>query len=98
MTRAQHALAPGVIDIRLNGNPDDIRTALDIILTAFTMNGDQIIKQSGPYPNRSGPGVRAYTTIRLSGDTIVATSAEVQPRRASLADTADQIRELDEQP
>ena len=98
MTRAQHALAPGVIDIRLNGNPDDIRTALDIILTAFTMNGDQIIKQSGPYPNRGGPGVRAYTTIQLSGDTIVASSTEVHPRRLGLAGTADQMRELDERP
>lgn len=63
MTRPAR-LAPGVIQVRLSGHPDDA-DALAAIL-ASTPAVHILTGPDGPYPNRRQPGHRLYLTLRLN--------------------------------
>ena len=56
--------APGVVQVRLSGHPDDA-DALAAVLA--TIPAVQILTgPDGPYPNRRQPGHRLYLTLRLT--------------------------------
>jgi hypothetical protein len=60
----QGQLAPGVVQVRLSGHPDDAG-ALTAIL-ASTPAVQILTGPAGPYPNRRQPGHRLYLTVRLT--------------------------------
>jgi hypothetical protein len=51
--------APGVVKVRLSGDPADIET-----VTAMLAGNCQVLDRSGPRLNRYDPGQRVYLTIR----------------------------------
>ena len=71
MTRNQRVPAPElapdsppVIEIRLSGQPEDVTRASVIIAELDRLN---VLKISGPRPNRHDPGVRVYIFAELTG-------------------------------
>ena len=61
----QGPLAPGVVQVRLNGGQDDDAAALAGVLAAVP--GLEVLTgPDGPYPNRRSPGHRFYLTVRLT--------------------------------
>lgn len=52
-------LAPGVVDIRLTGAPEDLAAVASRIGGLF-----DVVKQSGQYANDGGRAMRVYITIR----------------------------------
>ena len=60
----QGPLAPGVVQVRLNGDQDD-GAAMASVLAAVP--GLEVLSgPDGPYPNRRQPGHRLYLTVRLT--------------------------------
>jgi hypothetical protein len=51
--------APGVVKVRLSGDPGDIETAAAVLAACC-----EILDRSGPRVNRYDPGQRVYLTIR----------------------------------
>lgn len=62
---ARHArkpgTAPGVVRVRLSGEPADI----DRVAGLLAGQGTEVLDTTGPRPNRIDPGVRMYLTVRL---------------------------------
>ena len=59
MTRPAVWQAPGVVKVRLSGDPAGIETAAAALAACC-----EVLDRSGPRPNRYDPGVRVYLTIR----------------------------------
>jgi MerR HTH family regulatory protein len=59
----EQAGAPGVVQVRLMGDPADIGRVRDLLAAA----GAEVLTASGARVNRRDPGVRAYLTVRLPG-------------------------------
>ena len=57
--------APGVVKVRLAGDPADVES---VALILWAATGLEVLEQSEPYENRRDPGVRAYlTALVLTG-------------------------------
>lgn len=54
----------GIIKIRLQAHPDDLRVAIKALKLA---TGWRVIEISKSYKNRTGSGERIYTTVILDG-------------------------------
>jgi hypothetical protein len=54
--------APGVVKIRLSGDPADTALLAAVIAASPAV---EVIEQSAPYPNRRDPGERVYLTVRV---------------------------------
>ena len=59
MTRVRAGQAPGVVSIRLSGDPAGIDKTAAALAAAF-----EVLTRSRPRPNRYDPGQRVYLTIR----------------------------------
>ena len=60
----QAGLAPGVVKVRLSGDPADIEVVAEI-LSGYPGAGVEVLDRSAPYPNRRDPGARVYLTLRI---------------------------------
>jgi hypothetical protein len=61
----QPGQAPGVVKVRLSGDPADAEVVAEI-LAGFPGAGVEVLDRSAPYPNRRDPGVRLYLTLKVS--------------------------------
>jgi hypothetical protein len=61
----QQAGTPGVVQVRLIGDPADIRRVRDLLAGS----GAEVLTASGSRPNRRDPGVRVHLTVRLPAGT-----------------------------
>jgi hypothetical protein len=57
----QPGTAPGVVKVRLSGEPEDI----DRVAAMLARHGAEVLDTHGPRPNRYDPGVRVYLTVRV---------------------------------
>ena len=62
----QAGTAPGVVKIRLSGNPADL-TRLAHALYGAGADGIEVLEESALYANRRDPGWRCYLTVRITG-------------------------------
>jgi hypothetical protein len=53
--------APGVVSVRLSGDPAGIDAAVAALAAVF-----EVLNRTGPRPNRRDPGQRVYLTIRTT--------------------------------
>ena len=60
----QGPLAPGVVQVRLNGDQDDAAAMAGVL--AAVPGLEVLTGPDGPYPNRRSPGHRLYLTVRLT--------------------------------
>ena len=60
----QGPLAPGVVQVRLNGDQDDAAAMAGVL--AAVPGLEILTGPDGPYPNRRQPGHRLYLTLRLT--------------------------------
>jgi hypothetical protein len=56
----QQAGTPGVVQVRLMGQPADVRRVRELLAAA----GAEVLTASGPRVNRRDPGVRVHLTVR----------------------------------
>lgn len=63
-TRSRGHLAPGVVKVRVTGQPEDAKAVLALLADH---DGDQVevIGQSSAQASRYEPGVRLYLTVRI---------------------------------
>jgi len=57
--------APGVVKIRVLGDPGDIEVVAEI-LAGFRDVGVEVLDRSAPRANRHDPGQRVYLTLRIT--------------------------------
>ena len=60
----QGPLAPGVVQVRLNGDQDDAAAMASVL--AAVPGLEVLTGPDDPYPNRRRPGHRLYLTVRLT--------------------------------
>ncbi|HCU94783.1 MAG TPA: hypothetical protein DHU96_19610 [Actinobacteria bacterium] len=65
MAAGQAGQAPGVVKVRLSGEPGDIEVMTEI--RRLPRGRRRVIETSAPYPNRRDPGVRVYVTLLVNG-------------------------------
>ena len=65
MAAGQAGQAPGVVKVRLSGEPGDIEAMTEI--RRLPPGRARVIWTSAPYPNRRDPGVRVYVTLLVNG-------------------------------
>ena len=60
--------APGVVRVRLSGEPADLENLARVLSHGGTGpdGAMEVIEESAPYPNRRDPGWRCYLTVRLT--------------------------------
>ena len=56
--------APGVVKIRLAGDPADLTHLAQLLARAG--GAVEVIEESAPYANRRDPGCRLYLTVRIT--------------------------------
>ncbi len=59
----QPGQAPGVVKVRLLGEPGDIKALAAVFGASPAV---EVIERSGSRPNRYDPGVRLYMTVRVT--------------------------------
>ncbi len=59
---SENRTAPGVVEVRVSGAPDDIERVIALM-------GSWVLMRRGPYLNRHDPGERVYLTLQLPGGT-----------------------------
>jgi hypothetical protein len=67
---AEASAAPGVVRVRLSGEPADVAVLQETIAllargAARLPYGIEVLEQSAPRPNRYDPGERVYVTLRI---------------------------------
>jgi hypothetical protein len=63
--RGEHrVIGEGLVEIRLNGRPDDVAAVVDRLEAA----GLTVWRSPGVYPDRGRDTVRTYVTVDLRGD------------------------------
>jgi hypothetical protein len=63
----QAGQAPGVVKIRLSGEPADLESLTHILSCGPTKTeAIEVIEESALYANRRDPGCRLYLTVRLT--------------------------------
>ena len=65
MTARQPGTAPGIVEVRLSGAPDDVEM-LATLVADYAGPGTDVIERSTRYPNRRDPGVRVYLTLQIT--------------------------------
>jgi hypothetical protein len=61
--QAKAGQAPGVVKVRLLGEPGDIEALAGVLGASPAV---EVIDRSGPRANRYDPGVRVYLTLRVT--------------------------------
>jgi hypothetical protein len=59
----QQAGAPGVVQVRLMGDPEDVRRVRELLAAA----GAEVLTASGARVSQRDPGARVHLTVRLPG-------------------------------
>lgn len=63
--REQPPPAPGTVDIRIQGRPEDVAAALALLDEAAGTDPRRMWRKPGVYPDRNGITVRRYLTADL---------------------------------
>jgi hypothetical protein len=69
----QERQAPGTVELRLSGSPEDTGTLISVLERLatglpVTTIGLEIVHRSGPRANRRDPGERTYVLVRVRQD------------------------------